>query len=524
MTISCPSHRAPSPEAAPATDHLATDHLVDDIGRRSRRGGTILLVAQAARVLGQLATLIVLVRLLPPTAFGLLAMVASLGAILDLVKEFGLSAATIQKQGISHAQVSALFWINAAVGGLLGAGLLLGAPLLARFYGQAELEPVAQWLALGFVLSGLTVQHWALLRRQMRFAAIAGLETAADLAGFAAAIVLALAGAGYWALVAQRLITPGLLLVGSWAVCRWRPARPARVAGLGKLLRFGGSVTVSGLATALARSVDQILIGWLWGPAVLGLYERTTRLVLLPVNNINAPVYAAGMPALSRLVDQPERYRSMFRQIMQKLALLTMPVFAFAAMLADWVVQILFGPSWTSATPLVAWFCLWAACLPVLMAASLLYMTQGRTAELVRATLIDGVLCVASIVVGLTWGVVGVAASIALAGLVVRLPLAFWLATRRGPVSVGHILSAIAPAVCAALAASAAAWALRHYAFPEAMPTVTGVLAVGAGGLAAMALAVLAWPETRQELRDTGRSLLGTGHPGGAAEAARPPP
>ncbi|HYR67204.1 MAG TPA: oligosaccharide flippase family protein, partial [Reyranella sp.] len=274
MTTSCPSDPAPSPEATIAADHLATDHLVDDIGRRSRRGGAILLMAQAVRVLGQLATMVVLVRLLPPTAFGLLAMVASLGAILDLVKEFGLSAATIQKQGISHAQVSALFWINAAVGGLLGAGLLLGAPLLARFYGQAELEPVSRWLALGFVLSGLTVQHWALLRRQMRFAAIAGLETAADLAGFAAAIALAVAGAGYWALVAQRLIAPGLLLVGSWVVCRWRPARPAAAQGLGELLRFGGSLTASGLASTLARSVDQILIGWLWGPAVLGLYER----------------------------------------------------------------------------------------------------------------------------------------------------------------------------------------------------------------------------------------------------------
>ena len=200
------------------------------------------------------------------------------------------------------------------------------------------LEAVAEWLALGFVLSGLTVQHWALLRRQMRFGAIAGLETAADVAGFAVAIVLALAGKGYWALVAQRLVSPALLLVGSWTLCRWRPARPAPAEGLRELLRFGGSVTASGLAMALARSVDQILIGWLWGPAVLGLYERTTRLVLLPVNTINAPVYAVGMPALSRLIDRPERYRSMFRQIMQKLALLTMPVFAIAAVLADWLV------------------------------------------------------------------------------------------------------------------------------------------------------------------------------------------
>ncbi|MEA2807194.1 MAG: hypothetical protein QOJ17_1335, partial [Rhodospirillaceae bacterium] len=470
LTTSYPSDSAPSPEAA-----LATDHLIEDIGRRSRRGGSILLAAQGIRVLGQVATLVVLARLLPPSAFGLLAMVASLGAILDLVKEFGLSAATIQKPGISHAQVSALFWINTAAGALLGVGLMLAAPLLASFYGQPELEAVAEWLALGFVLSGLTVQHWALLRRQMRFSAIAGLETAADIAAFAVAIALALAGKGYWALVAQRLVAPGLLLVGSWALCRWRPARPAPAGGLLDLLRFGASVTASGLAMALARSVDQVLIGWLWGPAVLGLYERTTRLVLLPINTINAPVYAAGMPALSRLLDRPERYRSMFRQIMQKLALLTMPVFAIAAVLADWLVRILLGTAWAPAAPLVALFSVSAGYLPLLLALSLLYMTQGRSGEMLRASLIDAALCVAAILAGLPWGVTGVAASIAVVGLLVRLPVALWLATRCGPVAMDHVLTAVAPAACAAVVAAAATSALRYGVLADTAPTVSGV-------------------------------------------------
>ncbi|MEA2848951.1 MAG: hypothetical protein QOG78_4232 [Rhodospirillaceae bacterium] len=502
LTTSRPSDSAPSPEAA-----LATDHLIEDIGRRSRRGGSILLAAQAVRVVGQVATLVVLARLLPPSAFGLLAMVASLGAILDLVKEFGLSAATIQKPGISHAQVSALFWINTAAGALLGVGLMLAAPLLASFYGQPELEAVAEWLALGFVLSGLTVQHWALLRRQMRFSAIAGLETAADIAAFAVAIALALAGKGYWALVAQRLVAPGLLLVGSWALCRWRPARPAPAGGLLDLLRFGASVTASGLAMALARSVDQVLIGWLWGPAVLGLYERTTRLVLLPINTINAPVYAAGMPALSRLLDRPERYRSMFRQIMQKLALLTMPVFAIAAVLADWLVRILLGTAWAPAAPLVALFSVSAGYLPLLLALSLLYMTQGRSGEMLRASLIEAALCVAAILAGLPWGVTGVAASIAVVGLLVRLPVALWLATRCGPVAMDHVLTAVAPAACAAVVAAAATSALRYGVLADTAPTVSGVLLVGVGGLAAVGLTVLAWPETRRELFEMARAL-----------------
>ena len=183
------------------------------------------------RVLGQLATLVVLARLLPPQAFGLLAMVAAIGLVLDFLKDLGLSAATIQKSDLSQRQVSALFWINATAGVVLAGTLALAAPALAAFYDQPLLTPVARWLALGFVLSGLTVQHWALLRRQMRFAAIAGLETVADYAGFAAAITLAVAGERDLALVAQRLVTPGGLLVGRCLACRWRPARPAPAKG-----------------------------------------------------------------------------------------------------------------------------------------------------------------------------------------------------------------------------------------------------------------------------------------------------
>ena len=492
--MSLPKADVRSPET-----ELAIDHLDADLGRRSRRGGALLLGAQAARVLGQLATIVVLARLLPPSAFGLLAMVAAIGLVLDLLKDFGLSSATIQRPDLGQAQISALFWINAAAGTGLAALLAVVAPILADFYHQPDLAPVARWLALGLVMSGLTVQHWALLRRQMRFAAIAGVETAADYAGFAAAIGLAVASEGYWALVAQRLVTPAILLIGSWLVCRWRPGRPAAAVGLASLLQFGTSVTASGLASALARSFDQIMIGWMWGPALLGLYERTSRLLLLPVNTINAPVYAAGMPALSRLVGHPDRYRAMFGQIVQKLALLTMPVFAVAAVCADWVVEILFGAAWRQAVPLAALFSLSATFLPVLLTMGLLYLTQDRTGELLRATLIDSFICVLAIAVGLPWGGVGVAASLTLLGLVLRAPLAFWLATRRGPVGTLAVWRAIAPAVSAASVAAGAVWLVRHHVSREV--SVEALAATGAAALLAVMLTLLAWPETRREMR-----------------------
>src|SRR5260370_42305494 len=99
----------------------------------------------------------------------------------------------------------------------------------------------------------------------------------------------------------------------------------------------------------------------------------------MPINTVNPPVYAAAMPALSRLFDQPARYRSMFGQVMQKLALLTMPVFALVAVTADWVVQILLGPSWMQAVPLVALVSVSATWPPGSAGVRLRYMTQART-------------------------------------------------------------------------------------------------------------------------------------------------
>jgi polysaccharide transporter, PST family len=134
----------------------------------------------------------------------------------------------------------------------------------------------------------------------------------------------------------------------------------------------------------------------------------------------------------------------------------------------------------------------------VLMASFLLYLTQARTSEMLRATLIDSAITIAAILAGLPWGVVGVAASIAAAGLLVRTPLAFWLAARHGPVKLGAVWRAIAPPATIALAIALAVGGLRSVT-PD--PTPAAMAMVAAMALAIALIGLLAWPETRRELR-----------------------
>lgn len=455
--------------------------------------------AQVLKMVLQFAAVIILTRLLPPAAFGLVAMVAAIYAALEVVKELGLSAATIQKPDLAHAEVSALFWINGSAGALIALALFLGAPLIAGFYGQPALVDVTRWLALGFLMSGFTVQHWALLRRQMRFGAIALVETGAEMVGLGVAIVLAIGGADYWALVAQRVTGPGLTMIGSWALCRWRPSAPALVPGISKLVWFGASVTGSNAAVTLTRNIDQVLIGWLWGAAWLGIYERAVRLLLLPLNNINGPLYGVAMPAFSRLSDQPERYRGAFREMFEKLAMLTIPAGALLAVTADWVVDLLFGDGWSAATPVIAAFAIAAAWMPSLFALNLLYLSQNRPREMLRASLIDSALCAALILAGAPFGPAAIAVSYAVGGLFLRLPASFWLATRKGPVRLPDLIETVLPSMAAAPCVAGAVWLLRQGAWDFATPAASLCVA-GAAALIAAVIAFAAFPQSRRAL------------------------
>jgi PST family polysaccharide transporter len=479
---------------------LNVDHLAADIGRRSVRGGAIMFGAQTLKVGVQIGSVIALARLLPPSAFGLIAMVAALSSVLDLVKELGLSTATIQREDLTQAQVSALFWINVAAGSFVALILFTAAPLIAHFYKQPELIAVTRWLALGFVMSGLTTQHWALLRRQMRFGMVATVDTLSDVSGMIAGIALALAGAGYWALLAQRLVPVACNLFGSWTACQWLPDLPRR-APIRDLLLFGLSVTGSNVIGAVARNVDQILIGWMWGPTVLGLYERAAKLLLVPLNNINIPLYSVALPALSRLADTEMRYRAAVRGLFDKLAMVTMPAAALVAVTGDWLTNLLFGASWNAAAPVVCCFGATAIVQPIVMAAGLLYLPINRSRELFRSTLIDASICIALFAAGLPFGAFGVAAAFAAGSFVIRMPLSFWLATRRGPVQMRDLVSSVLPAIAASAAVALAVYGLRHFLQPVTMPDILVAYAVTVPVAALVAVATfLTFPQSREAL------------------------
>ena len=442
--------------------HFRTDRLKDDLGRRAARSGAVTILSQGVKFITMMAATVILARLLTPQDYGLIGMVAVIIGFVSMFKDMGLSTATIQKEEITGEQVSTLFWVNVALSVavmLLTAAL---APVVAWFYNEPRLVWITIGYAAGFLSGGLTVQHEALLRRQMRFTALAAIEITSLALGLIVGIVLAWKGMGYWALIFNQLVYGVAYAAGVWIVCNWRPGKPVRNSGVRSMLAFGGNLTGFHIINYFARNLDNLLIGKFWGSVQLGLYAKAYQLLLLPIDQINTPIASVAVPALSRLNDSPERYRQAYLRILEKVAILTMPGVAFMIACSDWIVNLVLGPQWSEASRIFALLGIVGLMQPVANTVGWLFITQGRTRDMFHWGLMGSSIIIISIIVGLPWGAVGVAAVYSAVFLLIVTPLLFWFVGRSGPVRASDFYRTVAPVACAALCVYGALFALRR--------------------------------------------------------------
>ena len=486
--------------AADPDARFRTQHLQADLGTRAVRGGALTIGTQGAKFVLNLLSTVVLARLIAPADHGLVFMVASVTGFIGLVKEFGLPTAAIQKAEVNHRLASTLFWLNALAG--VGTTLLTAAiaPLLAWFYGERRLTMIAVVTGCCYLIDACGVQHDALLRRQMRFGRYALTEIVSTVIGLAAAIAFALAGFGYWALVLRQMTMSLVKTLTVWLGTGWLPGPPARRTGARALLRAGSEMTGESLLLYLSRNLDNVLIGWRWGSRELGVYGRVYYLLLMPVRQIVWPLESVAIPLLSRLLDTPERYRSAYLRILEKIAMLTMPGAAIAIAVPDWVILTFLGPNWIEAGPILALLSIAALTEPLLNSTNWLFITQARTRELLHAGLVGSGLTIAAIIVGLPWRAAGVAMGIALSSLLLRTPILIAWVCRRGPVPSGAFYRSLVPGTVAA-AGVFGALQLFGRCFPAISPALGLLSACAVAGVVTM-LIYLALPSGRKALAD----------------------
>jgi O-antigen/teichoic acid export membrane protein len=483
-------------------DHLGTQHLRTGIKARTLSGAIASGGGQAGQLLLTLSYNAILARLVSPHDFGLVAMATVVAGFLQVFKDAGLSTATIQREDITEAQVSNLFWINLSVGLMAMLMLSLMSPVIAWFFHQPELVGISIALSIAFLVDGSAVQHVALLNRQMRFKMISGVELVCAASGFVFGVLMALKGWGYWSLIGATLSTSVIRATAIWSLSRWRPQRPTPRSGTRPLLRFGVDLTLVGVIYALARGCDSILIGRYLGSDALGVYSRGIALITRPLDRLIAPIYSVMVPALSRLQADPERYRKAFLLMFEALAICAFALAGFLFAAAHPLVVVILGDRWTAAAPILA--ALSPAIIHILLgsATSWLYTSQGRGRDLLITASIGALVLISSFAFGLNFGATGVAAAYSASGLLVLMPITFYMAGRTGPVSTRNLWLAAAGHLPVFIAVLGTTWYSSFVL--SSSSNVTRLLSASIVGATAAIAAVFVFGRSRR----VGESML----------------
>ena len=390
------------------------------------RGGAAVVTGQVIKLCLLLVNLIVLGRLLSPADFGLLAMVMAVVGVGELFRDFGLSSAAVQAKTISHAQKSNLFWINSLLGLSLAGACCGAATLIASLYGDPRLVNVILAISVTFLLNGIQTQFQVELTRNHRFFTLAATDVGSQVAGLGVAVILALSGAGYWALVGLQLGIAATLCILRVALARWVPGLPTRRSEIKPFLQYGWHLGWAQIVGYISYNVDSIILGARSGAAALGLYNRAFQIITLPVVQLLGPLSNVVLPLLSRVESKVVFVHAVIR-IQLMLSYIASLFFGLLVATAYPFVRILLGPAWVQSAPILQLLSIGALFQVMTYTGYWVFLARSLTKSLLRYNLVTKTFVILCVVIGSTWGPLGVAAGYSL-GLVVSWPVSlFWL-------------------------------------------------------------------------------------------------
>jgi PST family polysaccharide transporter len=361
---------------------------------------------------------IILARLLSPHEFGLIAMVLVFSGFAALITEFGFVSTLVQKRDIRDDHLDSVFWVNVGLGLALALAFVVFAPLIGEFYGQPGLTAPARAMAAAFLLWTVSTVQRALLSRDLDFKRLAIAEIGGMGLGGVAAVLAALAGMGVWSLVIQQLLQPALSSLALWMLCPWRPRLRFRWAALRDLMGFGLNVLGYRSLSHWSHNFDSLLVGRFLGSSALGIYDLAYRIMQFPVWNVSRSLHRVMFSSFSRIQDQRDRIRELFLRAVSVVAFLVFPMMLGTMATAPYLVDTLFGSDWLPMAPVLQIFCIASILDSVAGLTSMLFLSQGRADLQLRLGVFLKFNTFAGIVIGLNWGVTGVAAGYTVASIV----------------------------------------------------------------------------------------------------------
>jgi len=450
--------------------------------------------------LSRVAVGLVLVRLLTPADYGLAGIAFVCSTFVFTLSDASLGKALVQRPAIDELDRSTVFWTTVAIGTLLtGAGVAASGPL-AQLFHQPKVQPLFAVLSISFILISLQMTQAALFQREMMFKATSVRLIVSAAVGGAVGILVAVFGGGAWALIAQQLSLVGTSTLLLWLLSPWRPRLMFSWSRLKSLGSFGFNLAGARLLDDLNANADNMLVGRFLGTAALGAYSVAYNLMTLPLLRLVIPIQDTLFPAVARIQDDLERVRQIWYRTMAIVTSLVAPAMIGLAVVASDFVVVVMGRRWADVVPVLR------ILAPVAVAQALATLAQGTLMACGRAkatfwlTAVFTVIVLTAFIVGLEWGIIGVAGAYAVVAVPTTVVLVY-LVARTLAASASEIMRALRgpleATIAMVIATVGAEWVLRSQSVPAALRLIIVILV---GAVVYTPICLLRVPAVRDEL------------------------
>lgn len=460
-----------------------------------------------AKIISQLISLgfgIALARMLTPDDFGLIASMMVFTGFAGLLMDVGLGAALVQKKDIQEIHYNTVFWTNLGLGVLIAGTVSLSSPAIASFYGREEVVGIGQILSLQFVLGALALVPRQRLVKDLSFKVIAPADLLGMLVGGVTAISLVRMGYGYWALAWQPVILRAVATLYIWGIAKWRPSLSFSKSALSELFGFSFYVFASRVVMYSSRQVDKLLVGKYLGAESLGVLDKAQSMLLFPLQNVSNVVGTVMFPALSAIQGEKERVKAIFLRSTQSIALLTFPMMAGMFAVSENFVLGVLGNQWQEMIPVFKILTLVGVVTSIVAVNGPVYLSQGKAKLQFKVKLITRPIAIIAAIVGLNWGLMGIAIGIAVSGWInclITLKVSGSLINLALSELVGSLSKAFGCAILMAIALM-----LVEPWLADLIPIVKLLVQVPLGFLIYVLLVLIVKPPAAEELYDLIRS------------------
>jgi len=387
---------------------------------------------------------VALARILVPEDFGLLVTVQIFTGIAGYFASGGTGDALVRAKVLGPRDCAVAFTAQLAACSLIYAIFFVLAPWIAQWFRNPLYTDLTRVSALSFLIRPFLNIPKVLLRRAMRYQALAMLSFGALTVSGAASVGMALGGMGVWALVLGGMSGSVLTIVPCALLARWRPAFHMDRAIIGQLWAYGAKVSITEMISYARRQVSNLILSRGLGPATVGLFNKADSLSYMPVTTISSAVYEPVFRALASMQDDRDKSRYIYLRTITLLTVYTLPFYVGMHWLAEPFIVLVFGPKWIASAPLLEiltlsglFFCIGHAPGAVLAARNEL----GREIVVQSAHL---VLLAAGALIGLRWGAEGVAWAVFATYVYSSLHMS-WLANRSVGARFADVIKAIGP-------------------------------------------------------------------------------